>query len=51
MRDYLLHSAGILVEDYERWLADLEACAYAGEYRYSVVTYACLATRPDDENR
>ena len=45
MRDYLLQTAGISVEDYERWLDDLAACALDGSYCYSVVTYACLATR------
>jgi arsenite methyltransferase len=45
MRDYLLQTAGILAMDYERWLADLAACAVDGSYCYSVVTYACLATR------
>ena len=45
MRDYLLQTAGIPAEDYERWLADLAARAVDGSYCYSVVTYACLATR------
>ena len=45
VRDYLLQTAGIPAEDYERWLADLAACAVDGSYCYSVVTYACLATR------
>jgi ubiquinone/menaquinone biosynthesis C-methylase UbiE len=45
MRDYLLQTAGISVEDYERWLDDLVACTLDGSYCYSVVTYACLATR------
>ena len=45
MRDYLLQTAGIPTVDYERWLTDLAACALDGSYCYSVVTYACLATR------
>jgi arsenite methyltransferase len=45
VRDYLLQTAGIPPVDYERWLADLAACAVDGSYCYSVVTYACLATR------
>jgi ubiquinone/menaquinone biosynthesis C-methylase UbiE len=45
MRDYLLQTAGIPREDYERWLDDLAACALEGSYVYSVVTYAYLATR------
>jgi ubiquinone/menaquinone biosynthesis C-methylase UbiE len=45
VRDYLLQTAGIPSADYERWLADLAACAVDGSYCYSVVTYACLATR------
>lgn len=45
VRDYLLQTAGIPEPDYERWLADLAGCASAGSYSYSVVTYACLATR------
>ena len=45
VRKYLLQTAGIPVEDYERWLTDLAACAVDGSYCYSVVTYACLATR------
>jgi ubiquinone/menaquinone biosynthesis C-methylase UbiE len=45
VRGYLLQTAGIPPVDYERWLADLAACALAGSYCYSVVTYACLATR------
>ena len=45
VRDYLLQTAGIPAEDYERWLAELEACALDGSYCYSVVTYACLVTR------
>jgi arsenite methyltransferase len=45
MRDYLLQTAGISVQDFERWLDDLAACALDGSYCYSVVTYACLATR------
>src|SRR5215212_2190820 len=45
VRDYLLQTAGIPLVDYERWLADLAACAVDGSYCYSVVTYACLATR------
>jgi arsenite methyltransferase len=45
VRDYLLQTAGIPTADYERWLADLAACAVDGSYCYSVVTYACLATR------
>jgi hypothetical protein len=45
VRDYLLQTAGLPAEDYERWLDDLAACALDGSYCYSVVTYACLATR------
>jgi ubiquinone/menaquinone biosynthesis C-methylase UbiE len=45
VRDYLLQTAGIPAVDYERWLTDLAACALDGSYCYSVVTYACLATR------
>src|SRR5829696_4557751 len=45
VRDYLLRTAGIPAEDYERWLADLAARAVDGSYCYSVMTYACLATR------
>ena len=44
-REYLLGTAGIAAQDYERWLADLAACAHEGSYCYSVVTYACLAVR------
>ena len=44
-REYLLRTAGIAAQDYERWLADLAACAQEGSYCYSVVTYACLAVR------
>jgi len=43
-REHLL-GAGIGGEEYERWLADLAACAQEGSYCYSVVTYACLARR------
>jgi ubiquinone/menaquinone biosynthesis C-methylase UbiE len=45
LRDHLLQSAGIPAADYERWLADLAACAVEGTYCYSVVTYAYLARR------
>ena len=45
VRDYLLQTASIPAEDYERWLADLAACALDGSYCYSVVTYACVVTR------
>ena len=45
VRGYLLHEAGIAEEEYGRWLDDLAACAVDGTYCYSVVTYACLATR------
>jgi len=45
VRDYLLLTVGIPAVDYERWLADLAACALDGSYCYSVVTYACLARR------
>lgn len=45
MRDYLLQTAGIPAEDFERWFNDLAACALDGSYCYSVVTYACLAAR------
>jgi arsenite methyltransferase len=45
MSDHLLQTAGIPAADYERWLADLAACAVDGTYCYSVVTYACLASR------
>jgi ubiquinone/menaquinone biosynthesis C-methylase UbiE len=45
VRDFLLRTAGIPSLDYERWLAELAACAVDGSYCYSVVTYACLATR------
>jgi ubiquinone/menaquinone biosynthesis C-methylase UbiE len=44
-REYLLRGAGILAQDYDLWLTDLEACAQDGSYSYSVVTYAYLATR------
>ena len=44
-RDHLLGVAGVPEPDYERWLADLAACAREGAYCYSVVTYACLAVR------
>jgi SAM-dependent methyltransferase len=43
-REHLLR-AGIGGDEYERWLADLAACAQDGSYCYSVVTYACLARR------
>jgi ubiquinone/menaquinone biosynthesis C-methylase UbiE len=43
--EHLLRVAGIPAEDYKRWLDDLAACALDGSYCYSVVTYACLATR------
>jgi SAM-dependent methyltransferase len=45
VRDHLLRTAGIPAADYDRWLADLTGCALDGSYCYSVVTYACLATR------
>ena len=45
VRDHLLQTAGIPEADYDRWLADLAGCALDGCYCYSVVTYACLATR------
>lgn len=45
VRDHVLQTAGIPEADYERWLADLALCAVDGSYCYSVVTYACLATR------
>jgi arsenite methyltransferase len=45
VRDYLLQTAGIPAEDYERWLDDLRTCALDGWYCYSVMTYACLGTR------
>jgi arsenite methyltransferase len=45
MRDHLLRTAGIPEEDYTRWLADLASSNQDGSYCYSVVTYACLATR------
>lgn len=45
VRDHLLQAAGVPEADYERWLADLAGCALDGSYCYSVVTYACLATR------
>jgi ubiquinone/menaquinone biosynthesis C-methylase UbiE len=44
-RDHLLRGAGISTQDYDLWLADLEACAQDGSYCYSVVTYAYLVTR------
>ena len=44
-QEHLLRAAGISAQDYDRWLADLEACAEDGSYCYSVVTYAYLATR------
>jgi ubiquinone/menaquinone biosynthesis C-methylase UbiE len=45
MGDYLVRTAGIPATDYARWLDDLAACARDGTYCYSVVTYACLASR------
>jgi arsenite methyltransferase len=45
VRDHLLQTAGVPEADYERWLADLGLCVMDGSYCYSVVTYACLATR------
>jgi arsenite methyltransferase len=44
-QEHLVHGAGISAQDYDRWLAELEACAQDGSYCYSVVTYAYLATR------
>jgi hypothetical protein len=44
-REYLLHGAAIPPVEYERWLDDLAACAQAGAYVYSVMTYAYLAGR------
>jgi arsenite methyltransferase len=44
-RDYLLQAAGVPVQDYDRWLDELAACAGDGSYCYSVVTYAYLAVR------
>jgi SAM-dependent methyltransferase len=45
VRDHVVRTSGIPAADYERWLDELAACAADGAYCYSVVTYACLATR------
>ena len=42
LHDYLLES-GISTWEYERWLADLQACAAEGAYSYGVTTFVYLA--------
>jgi ubiquinone/menaquinone biosynthesis C-methylase UbiE len=41
LHDYLLES-GISTWEYERWLADLQACAAEGAYSYGVTTFVYL---------
>lgn len=43
-REQILQS-GIAPEEYERWLADLAACARDGSYCYSATTYTYLVDR------
>lgn len=43
--DYLRTTADIPTGDYDRWLADLAACARDGAYAYSVTTYTYLVER------
>jgi ubiquinone/menaquinone biosynthesis C-methylase UbiE len=43
-RKHLLQT-GVSAQDYEHWLADLEACGREGSYSYGVMTFVGLAER------
>jgi arsenite methyltransferase len=45
LRDHLLGPGGLTVEEYERWLADLDLCQQEGSYCYSVTTFSYLGVR------
>jgi ubiquinone/menaquinone biosynthesis C-methylase UbiE len=45
LRDYLTGSGGLTVEEYERWLAELEACQEEGSYCYSALTFSYVGVR------
>jgi SAM-dependent methyltransferase len=42
---HLLGPGGLTAEEYESWLADLQACHQEGSYCYSVTTFSCLGLR------
>ena len=45
LREYVIGPGGVPAGCYDRWLADLAACAEEGSYCYSVTTFVCLARR------
>jgi arsenite methyltransferase len=45
LQTHLLGPGGLTLEEYSRWLADLEACHHDGSYCYSVTTFAYVGTR------
>jgi arsenite methyltransferase len=45
LQTHLLGPGGLTLEEYSRWLADLDACHQDGSYCYSVTTFAYVGTR------
>jgi len=45
LRHHLLGTGRLTVQEYECWLADLEACRQEGSYCYSATTFSYIGTR------